>query len=139
MPTEISAPKPCLLAVDDDLGSAELVARLGIKCGYDARAMSDARALSKVLPQWKPSVLTLDLCMPEEDGIAVFETLRQCGFAGYLIIISGQAGWLRRAAGRLAEAHGLNFVGEMSKPLDVGAFRRALTRLAKMSAAPMAS
>jgi len=58
------------------------------------------------LEDWKPEVITLDLCMPEEDGIGVFATLHESGFQGELVIISGQDDWLRKTASRLASARG---------------------------------
>ena len=118
-----------LLAVDDHADSAELIVRIANKCGYDARAMSDARSLSTVLKTWKPEVLTLDLCMPEEDGIAIFSTLMDAGFSGDLIIVSGQDDWLRKTAGRLATARGLKVTDDLSKPVDLSALRAVLARL----------
>ena len=93
-----------LLAVDDNSDSAELVARVAAKCGYEAQTISDPRALRRTVDEWKPEVLTLDLCMPEADGIGLLSMLEESGFGGQLVIISGQEGWLRKAAGRLAVA-----------------------------------
>src|SRR6266581_1916275 len=47
-----------LLAVDDNADSAELVARLAAKCGYDARSLTDPRELRAVLADWNPEVIT---------------------------------------------------------------------------------
>ena len=63
-----------LLAVDDNSDSAELIVRVASKCGYEARPMTDLRPLRSVLEEWKPHVLTLDLVMPQEDGIAILST-----------------------------------------------------------------
>ena len=118
-----------LLALDDNLDSAELVARVGTKCGYEARAISDARSLPELVKDWNPTVITLDLCMPEEDGIVVLSTLQEAGFAGDLFIVSGQDNWLRNTAGRLASALGLKVTGDFCKPVDLKALRAALTKL----------
>ena len=122
------APAKRLLAVDDNADSAELVARLAAKCGYDARSLTDPRSLGAVLKDWKPQVITLDLCMPEEDGIATFATLHESGFQGELVIISGQADWLRKTAGRLASARGLKVAANLSKPVDLSVLRSLLTK-----------
>jgi DNA-binding response OmpR family regulator len=118
-----------LLAVDDNSDSAELIARVASKCGYEARAICDARSLSDVVKTWKPEVLTLDLCMPDEDGIAVFSILKDVGFSGSLIIVSGQDDWLRKTAGRLAAARGLKITDDLPKPVDLSALRAVLTKL----------
>ena len=119
-----------LLAVDDNSDSAELIARVAVKCGYEARSITDSSALGDTLKKFQPQVLTLDLCMPEEDGISLLSLLKDSGFAGSLLIISGQDDWFRKTAGRLAAARGLNVALDMSKPLDIKALREVLTGLA---------
>jgi DNA-binding response OmpR family regulator len=119
-----------LLAVDDNSDSAELIARIAAKCGYEARSMTDSSALGKMLGDWKPEVLTLDLCMPEEDGISVLSLLTAAGFKGSVVIISGQDDWFRKTAGRLAAARGLNVAHDLCKPVDIKTLREVLTGLA---------
>jgi two-component system chemotaxis response regulator CheY len=128
-----------LLAVDDNSDSAELVARVAAKCGYDTQTISDPRALRRAVEDWKPEVLTLDLCMPEADGIGLLSMLEESGFAGQLVIISGQEGWLRKAAGRLAALRGLRVADEMGKPVDIKALRQLLTNLREPQAAAVPS
>lgn len=118
-----------LLSVDDNSDSAELVARIAAKCGYDTQALARLTLLCDALETWKPEVLTLDLCMPEEDGISIFSMLADAGFKGDLIIISGQDDWLRKAAHRLASARGLKVAGDLAKPVDLTALRELLTKL----------
>ena len=78
-----------LLAVDDSADSADLVARVAVKCGYEAQATSDPAAVRALVASWKPEVLTLDLCMPEADGIDLLSVLEESGFSGQLVIIGG--------------------------------------------------
>jgi len=127
---QVSGAKARLLAVDDNSDSAELIARVASKCGYDARSMTDPSTLARVLDEWKPQVLTLDLCMPDEDGISVLSMLTQSGFSGHLLIISGQDEWFRKTASRLASARGLNVAEDLCKPVDLKALRELLTQLA---------
>lgn len=128
--TQAGLTKSRLLAVDDNSDSAELIARVASKCGYDARSITDPSTLAQVLDEWKPQVLTLDLCMPEEDGISVLSLLTQSGFSGHLLIISGQDEWFRKTASRLASARGLNVANDLCKPVDLKALRELLTQLA---------
>lgn len=118
-----------LLAVDDSADSADLVARVAAKCGYEAQAISDPKSVRALVVSWKPEVLTLDLCMPEADGIDLLSMLEETGFAGLLVIISGQDGWFRKAASRLAEVRGLKVVDDLQKPVDINALRQLLSRL----------
>jgi DNA-binding NtrC family response regulator len=118
-----------LLAVDDSADSADLVARVATKCGYDAQAISDPKSVRALVVSWRPEVLTLDLCMPEADGIDLLSMLEETGFEGLLVIISGQDGWFRKAASRLAEVRGLKVVDDLQKPVDINALRQLLSRL----------
>ncbi len=118
-----------LLAVDDSADSADLVARVAAKCGYEAQTTSNPGAVRDLVTRWKPEVLTLDLCMPEADGIDLLSVLAEAGFDGLLVIISGQDGWFRKAAGRLAETRGLKVVDDLQKPVDIAALRQLLSRL----------
>jgi DNA-binding NtrC family response regulator len=116
-----------LLAIDDNLDSAELVARIATKCGYETQSVADPREFRRMLEEWKPDVLSLDLCMPQQDGLSLLSILEESGFDGRLIIISGQDGWLRKTAARLAEARGLKVLDDFAKPLDIQALRKTLT------------
>jgi CheY-like chemotaxis protein len=119
--------KPRLLAIDDHPDSAELIARIAEKLGFEAKATSSPDVLRNQLAAWPPDILTVDLCMPEEDGLGVFALLEHLGFTGRVIIISGHDEWLRKSASRLAVARGLQIVGNLSKPIDLKLLRSVLT------------
>lgn len=118
-----------LLAVDDGPDSADLVARVAAKCGYEAQATSDPTSVRALVASWKPEVLTLDLCMPKADGIDLLSVLKETGFTGLLVIISAQDDWFRKAVSRLAETRGLKVVDDLQKPVDIAALRQLLSRL----------
>ena len=115
-----------LLAIDDHSDSANLVVRVAQKCGYVAEGVCDHEELSARLQANHPDILTLDLCMPEQDGIRVMSMLQQHQFKGQILIISGQDEWLRKSAGRLATARGLAVAGDMAKPIDVSRLAQLL-------------
>ena len=121
--------KARLLAIDDHADSAELIARVATKLGYESKSAADPHALRQNSTAWQPDILTLDLCMPEEDGLDVFSLLEQSGFSGRIVIISGHDEWLRKSAGRLASARGLQIAGNLSKPIDLNLLRGLLTNL----------
>jgi two-component system chemotaxis response regulator CheB len=118
-----------LLAIDDNADSADLVVRIAQKCGYEATALSKHGELPAQLKAAPIDVLTLDLCMPDQDGIHMMSVLKEHGFTGVIIIISGQEGWLRKSAARLAAARGLKVAGDFAKPLDLAVLTKLLTQL----------
>lgn len=118
-----------LLAIDDNRDFADLVVRVARRCGYEARPLAHQAELSQTLRDWNPDVLTLDLCMPEADGISLFSVLQAGKFAGDVIIISGQDDWLRKVAGRLATVHGLRIADDLAKPVDLQRLQELLRAL----------
>ena len=118
-----------LLAVDDNFESAELIARIGIACGYETKPITDPRTVPDILADWKPDVLTLDLCMPHKDGFSILTTLQEVGFKGSLIVISAQNDWLRKAACQLAEVNGIEVTSHLQKPINLHALRDLLNTI----------
>jgi CheY-like chemotaxis protein len=121
--------KKRLLAVDDNEDSAALVARIAERCGFEARAVSDAAEIRRALVEWAPDILSLDLSMPDLNGIDLLRFLQESGFAGQLLIISGHDENMRASAARLAAARGLNVAGHFDKPIDMAKLRETLTAI----------
>ena len=131
-PASSNEPRPSpkrLLAVDDNFESAELIARVGTACGYETKSIMDPRTVPDILEDWKPDVLTLDLCMPHKDGFSILGTLQEVGFKGSLIVISAQNDWLRKAACQLAEVNGIEVTSHLQKPINLRALRDLLNTI----------
>jgi DNA-binding response OmpR family regulator len=116
-----------LLAVEDDSDCSDLIVRTALKCGYAALPALDARSMDETIRYWRPHVITLDLCLPEIDGMEVISLIKETGFAGPLVIISGQAEWIRDLTSRIASESGLKVPAHMSKPVDLRQLRELLT------------
>lgn len=127
----VAKPKSRLLAIDDNLDSAELVGRIAMRSGYEARTACTLPAIRDQVVAWRPDVVTLDLCMPDNDGLDLLALLEEAGFKGRIIIVSGQDPWLLRSARRLATARGFDVVDDVRKPLDLSKFRQLLEQLDK--------
>jgi CheY-like chemotaxis protein len=129
MATTEETPPIRLLAIDDNVDSAALVARVARKCGYEVQVQSDDADIEATIRTWSPAVVTLDLCMPERDGINLMSVLEGAGFKGKVLVVSGQDEWFRKSALRLAAARGLNVAGDMAKPVAVAQLTDWLNRL----------
>lgn len=121
-----------VLVVDDDQFMLELISRalegLGIEhvgIATDGQSALDvlARADGKV------DVLLCDLQMPGMDGIEFFRYLAEREYAGGIVIISGEDKRMRKAAGNLAQAHGLQLLGVLGKPVTRQALAKVLGRV----------
>ncbi len=111
--------KTRLLAIDDDQNSADLVARIATRSGYQAMASTAPTDVPSLVENWKPDVLSLDICMPEVDAIELFAILHKVRFEGRIIMISGQTDAVRDAAGKLASVQGVSVAGNFRKPIDI--------------------
>ena len=116
-----------LLALDDDADCAELIVRTALKCGYEAFPLTAPRSLRDSMGYWRPHVLTLDLCLPNLDGIELFSLLSAAQFRGQIVIVSGQPSWFREQAVTLASRQGLKVSTHLGKPVHLPELRSLLT------------
>ena len=80
---------PRILIVDDDRDLCLVVSQLLGKAGYEtAEAATAGEALDAILSE-RPSLVLLDLGLPEGGGLAVLRQLREWGAAVPVIIITG--------------------------------------------------
>src|SRR5689334_8860278 len=76
------APKPFVLAVDDEAHITELIAlALGYN-GFDVERVADGRQALAAIDRRRPDLVLLDVMMPELDGFEVVRRLRQQEGAG---------------------------------------------------------
>lgn len=116
-----------LLAVDDDVASAELVVRVAERCGYEGFATSDSRGVINLANALKPEVLSVDICMPNIDAHELFKLLAESNYKGKVLIVSGQEPTVLQCTEKHAEALGLRVLGSLQKPFDFAALRQILT------------
>lgn len=119
-------PTPKLLAVDDDVSSAELIARVAERCGYESFATSDSRGVVNLASALKPSLISVDICMPNIDARELFKLLLAAGYTGEVMIVSGQESSVLNSTRDYAEAIGVKVRTVVQKPLDMRALRQIL-------------
>ena len=108
--------RPRLLLIDDEPALAQYVASAARECGYTpiiARSEPEFRA---EFIEVRPDMVTLDLGMPEADGVQFLRFLAEQQFTGPVLIISGFDRRVLESAFRLGEALGLRMVGPLEKP-----------------------
>ncbi len=121
---------PSTLLLEDDAFMSELTVAVlneaGIAQVHVAFNVTQALILLK---QHQPDLLICDLAIPDSDGFEFLQKLAQCHYAGGIIILSGMAQAVLKAAHRVASAHGLKIIGAFAKPLTGSAIQAALEQL----------
>jgi CheY-like chemotaxis protein len=117
--------KPCVLVVDDDLSTREVVSLLLNDEGFQVAMAGDgAAALEQLRHGERPGLILLDLMMPIMDGWQFrLEQLSDPRLADIPVIVC-------TAAGRSAQrADGLHALARLDKPLDPAEMITVVRRL----------
>lgn len=118
-----------VLIVDDEPmigeGLAYLVKQYGKNCRVAGIAYDGREGYEKAM-ELKPDIVLADVRMPEEDGLSMIRRLKEAGFAGRFIVLSGYAEfeYARQAVHLGVEEY-------ITKPVDEKELAVALERLCK--------
>lgn len=119
-----------VLLLDDDAFMLALVHEMLNELGqFEVHAESCARRALQTLARVQPALLICDLSLPDMDGIEFLHAAAEARFGGCVMLLSGIDDGVRRAAERLARAHGLRVLGAFRKPLAAAALAAALAPL----------
>lgn len=117
-----------ILVLDDESFMLKLLTHLLNSLGYSCVTACDngAAGLAWVgQAQNKCGLVLLDLNMPDMDGIEFVRKLAGTGFAGNLVLVSGESERMLQMTEKLIRAHTMNVLGHVGKPV-------ALERLAAL-------
>ena len=119
-----------ILVVDDNEMNRNLVAKILELEGYLVRVAENGMQAIQFASQQPPDLAVLDVMMPDMDGYALCEKLRQPPFnAGYpIVMLTAMNSEFERAQ---ADSAGANEV--WSKPFDVELFRKRIGELLSAS------
>jgi EAL domain-containing protein (putative c-di-GMP-specific phosphodiesterase class I) len=118
-----------LLVIDDEPVSSATVGRIARGCGFDSIITTDVDDFRSRIMSWNPTVLVLDLAMPEMDGIELMHWLAQKNCEAHILIITGSDEAARKAAAELGKSLGLKMAGTMGKPLRVEKLRTVFKKV----------
>jgi DNA-binding NtrC family response regulator len=105
-----------LLIIDDERAFATFVGGVAAGVGYEVRSIQQISDVEFSLNHWRPSVLFLDIFMPERDGLELLGALERAKFDGQLVLMSGADELYLNMAAASAKARGLRLGGVLRKP-----------------------
>jgi two-component system, cell cycle response regulator DivK len=112
-----------ILVVDDNPANLELVTFLLSSEGFEVRTAVDAADALKVLEEFKPRMILLDIQMPGMDGLALTRQLKADARMQGVLIIAVTAYAMK---GDEAKAKAAGCDGYLTKPIDTRALTRTL-------------
>jgi EAL domain-containing protein (putative c-di-GMP-specific phosphodiesterase class I) len=105
-----------LLAVDDEQDFLELVVQLARDVGYHVRTAVNAEEFRERLTESEPSLVLLDLQIPDMDGVEALRMLARQHCTCGIVLASGMEQRVLTSARQLGESLGLKMLGTLQKP-----------------------
>ena len=109
-----------ILALDDEPFMLKLLSHMLTSMGFTSITLCDngLAALDQIKgPGAHPNLILLDLNMPGMDGIEFVRHLVEIGYTGSLILISGEDERMLQTAEKLVQAHKIQVLGHLHKPV----------------------
>jgi len=120
-----------ILLLDDESFMLKLLAHMLAELGYGKVVTCDngTDALLRVdAADGAPNLILLDLNMPEMDGIEFIRKLVEHNYTGSLVLVSGEGERVLQMAEKLVEAHRINVLGHLKKPVSLGGLAAVMAR-----------
>ena len=115
-----------LLVLDDEPEVAATVGRVARRAGFDTIVTTDGADFLDRALSWSPTVIVLDLAMPDFDGLAILKALSRQGSQAHILIVSGHDRSEMEYARSFGRDLGLNMAGLLPKPLRIEVLRAEL-------------
>jgi EAL domain-containing protein (putative c-di-GMP-specific phosphodiesterase class I) len=109
-----------LLVVDDEPAICMLIKRVAEPLGFIVQSLTESARFLETLTAFQPSLLILDLKMPDCDGVQLLQQLRDGQSEAQVIVISGMDQRVLNTAEKLGRSQGLRMIGVLHKPLKRG-------------------
>ena len=106
-----------LLVVDDEPAICSIISRIAEPLGFVVRSLNHSARFLDTLKEFQPSLLILDLKMPDCDGIQLLQQLKEGQSEAQVIVISGMDQRVLNTAEKLGRSQGLRMLGVLHKPI----------------------
>lgn len=120
-----------LLIIDDEQDICSFIRDVAEGEGFEVCTTVDPEQFKASIKSFNPTVVVLDLVMPQVDGIEFLRYLAEVKCKVPVLVMSGYSGKLLESARSLGDAFGLPFVGSLEKPIRVKELRQALAEASK--------
>lgn len=108
-----------MLIIDDEPGVRNFIQQVAEDFGFDARSVDSEAAFKEAVSDFQPNVITLDLVMPNCDGIQLLRYLADQKIDAGVILMSGVDQKVLQTAQELGTRQGVHMLGTLQKPLRI--------------------
>jgi EAL domain-containing protein (putative c-di-GMP-specific phosphodiesterase class I)/FixJ family two-component response regulator len=106
-----------LLVVDDEPGIVDFITAAAHKFDYAVASAGTATDFLTLVDSFRPSLIVMDLHLPDGDGVELLRMLVARGFKAPILLMSGVDERVLAAAYELGMAQGLTMYGALAKPV----------------------
>jgi EAL domain-containing protein (putative c-di-GMP-specific phosphodiesterase class I) len=117
-----------LLVVDDQPDILDFVGQVAEAIGFQVRLANNAQEFRDALHEFRPTLMILDLQMPQTDGVELIRELGNLGTRASILISSGMDQRVLTSAEQLGVAHGLTMAGILQKPIMLADLEAVLSQ-----------
>lgn len=118
--------KAKLIIVDDDPAIRKFIRKFAEGLGFDVGEAGTGIEYREKFGDTHADIIFLDIAMPEEHGLALFDFFHNHHRQTPIVIITGRGEAFIDASIRLGVEKGLNMAGGLSKPIDFDEMERLL-------------
>ena len=115
-----------LLAIDDEIEFGTFIRKAGQRLGFEVRFTTDVREFKALYESFDPTVIAVDVVMPDSDGIELVRWLESRNCAARVMIISGFDPRYARAAEIIGNVEKRMSVVRLRKPVSLADLEKAL-------------
>jgi len=119
-------PKPILIIADDDAGIRKYIRNVAEELGFEVGEAASGVEYRELYGATDAQIIMLDITMPEEHGIELFDFIHDRHPKSKIVIITGRSEVYLDGAIRLGTEKGLNMVGGLNKPINLEKLERLL-------------
>jgi DNA-binding NtrC family response regulator len=117
-----------ILIVDDEPADVATIERAGTALWLEVATLDHTKAFERLITDWKPDVVVLDIGIPDRDGYALLGVLGSLKFKGDVVMISGVGQQDLDTAAQAGRLRGLNVIGTARKPVAYSAIHSVIAK-----------
>ena len=115
-----------LLLIDDELGFREFVGKVATSAGHEVELTSNATDFMSLYQSFDPTLIVMDMIMPEMDGFELMQWLITQNCAARVVVVTGYNPHYTEMAETIGVDSGKLDVQTLTKPIGLMELRAAL-------------